>query len=204
MIGTRCLSIRRDLRNPFADARVYGLVAWRFANRVPLQYQQSGCAITKATMGTDWRNYTLQQGKGALPVGPMVLFVHMASVWVPFTSESKEAIASYPEIIRELRLGLQECGRKLGSFLRRRRREADAEKKKSYIRAYIPHIGIALKEILDLSEQQKTKIIHVLTDTLEWIVEYYEKRGEDEDEERAAEYQAELEKEKKRRKGVSP
>src|SRR6266446_4085797 len=74
---------------------------WRFANRVPLQYQQSGCAITRGALMTDWRHYGLQQSKGALPTGPMILFVHMASVWVPFTSESKEAVASYPEIIKE-------------------------------------------------------------------------------------------------------
>ena len=140
---------------------------WRFANRVPLQYQQSACAITRAAIGTDWRNYTMQQGKGALPTGAMILFVHIASVWVPFTSESKEAVASYPEIIRELRLGLQECGRRLGGFLRHRRRLEDAEKKKSYIQAYIPHIGIALKEILDLSDKDEAKIVTVLTDTLE-------------------------------------
>ena len=140
---------------------------WRFANRVPLQYQQSACAITRAVVGTDWKNYALQQGKGALPTGPMVLLVHIASVWVPFTSESKEAVAPYPEILKELRLGLQECGRRLGSFLRHRRRLEDAEKKNSYIRAYIPHIGIALKEILHLSDKEEARIVDVLTDTLE-------------------------------------
>ncbi len=67
---------------------------FRYANRVPLQYQQGACAITKAVMGTDWKAYHLQQPKGALPIGPMLLMVHIASVWVPFTSESKEAIAS--------------------------------------------------------------------------------------------------------------
>jgi len=140
---------------------------WRFANRVPLQYQQSACAITRAVTGTDWKHYGLQQSKGAIPAGPMVLFVHMASVWVPFTSESKEAVAAYPEILRELKLALQECGRRLGSFLRHRRRVEDAEKKKSYIRLYIPHIGIALKEILGLSDKEESKVVEVLTDTLE-------------------------------------
>ncbi len=140
---------------------------WRFANRVPLQYQQSACAVTRAAITTDWRNYGLQQGKGALPVGPMVLFVHVASVWVPFTSESKEAVAAYPEIIRELRLGLQECGRRLGAFLSHRRRLAEAEQKKSYIKEYIPHIGIALKEILGLSEKEEKRVVATLTETLE-------------------------------------
>jgi len=140
---------------------------WRFANRVPLQYQQSGCAIARAALTTDWRKYGLQQSKGALPAAPMVLFVHMVSVWVPFTSESKEAVAAYPEIIRELRLGLQEVGRRLGGFLRHRRRLAEEDKKKSYIKSYIPHIGIALREILGLTKQDEAKVVEVLTETLE-------------------------------------
>jgi DNA topoisomerase VI subunit B len=49
-----------------------------------------------------------------------VLVVHIASVWVPFTSESKEAIAHYPEIVEEIQRGLQECGRQLGAYLNKR------------------------------------------------------------------------------------
>ncbi len=92
----------------------------RYANRVPLLYQQSACATFKAALDTTWRNYGVAQSRGALPAGPMVIFVHMASVWVPFTSESKEAIADYDEIRKEIKLALQECGRRLGVFLRRR------------------------------------------------------------------------------------
>ncbi len=94
----------------------------RYANRVPLQFQAGGCAITQSVMTTNWRSYGLSQSRGALPSGPVTLMVHMASVWVPFTSESKEAIAGYPEIQKELRLGLQAVGRKLGMYLRRRNR----------------------------------------------------------------------------------
>jgi DNA topoisomerase-6 subunit B len=97
----------------------------------------------------------------------MVLMVHIASVWVPFTSESKEAIAHYPEIVKDLRLGLMEVGRKLGAHIRHRRR-ADAEaKKKGYIDKFIPHIGIALKEILAFSDKEEQKVVAVLRDTLE-------------------------------------
>jgi DNA topoisomerase-6 subunit B len=97
----------------------------------------------------------------------MILFVHMASVWVPFTSESKEAVATYPDILRELRLGLMEVGRRLGAFLRHRRRLAEEDKKRSYIKSYIPHIGIALREILGLTKQEEQKVVATLTDTLE-------------------------------------
>jgi DNA topoisomerase-6 subunit B len=139
----------------------------RYANRVPLLYQQSACAITKSVLSTAWRNYALQQSSGALPSGPLVIMVHMASVWVPFTSESKEAVAHYPEIIKEIRLALQECGRKLAVFLRRRRKAADSERKKAYIQKYIPHVAIALREMLNLSDRQEKAMITQLTDILE-------------------------------------
>jgi DNA topoisomerase-6 subunit B len=139
----------------------------RYANRVPLLYQQSACATARSVLSTGWRNYGLQQSAGALPSGPLVIMVHMASVWVPFTSESKEAIAHYPEIIKETRLALQECGRRLGVFLRRRHKAAESERKKAYVQKYIPHIAIALREMLKLSDSQERTIVKQLTDVLE-------------------------------------
>ncbi len=139
----------------------------RYANRVPLQYQQGACAITKAVTATDWKAYQLQQPRGALPIGPMLLMVHIASVWVPFTSESKEAIAHYPEIVREIRLALQECGRRVAGFIRRRRREADEAKKRAYIERYIPQVAIGLQEILGFGESERDRVVTKLTDVLE-------------------------------------
>jgi len=139
----------------------------RFANRVPLLYQNSACAIHKAVLGASWRNYGVQQSKGALPNAPMVILIHMASVWVPFTSESKEAVAHYPEIIKEMTLALQEAGRQLKRFINRRAREKDALKKASYIQKYIPHIGDALQEILGIDATEREEVIAQLTDTLE-------------------------------------
>ncbi|HED67031.1 MAG TPA: DNA topoisomerase VI subunit B, partial [Planctomycetes bacterium] len=138
----------------------------RFANRVPLLYQQSACAVTKAVIQTNWRSYGLSQSRGALPVAPMVVLVHIASVWVPFTSESKEAIASYPEILKELKLGLQECGRKLGTHIRKGKRLKREFEKRNYIEKYIPHIGIALQEILDLTDRDRNKTVETLEDVL--------------------------------------
>jgi len=139
----------------------------RFANRVPLQYQQSACAITKAAVTVDWKKYGLQQSRGALPAGPMAILVHIASVWVPFTSESKEAVASYPEIMKEIRLALMEAGRRVGVFVRRRRREADEEKKRAYIEKYIPTIAEALQEILAFSDGKRDKTVANLNKILE-------------------------------------
>ena len=99
-------------------------------------------------------------------MGPLAIFVHMASVWVPFTSESKEAIASYDEIIREIRLGLQECGRRVGVFIRKKRRLADAQRKADYITTYLPAIAEALRDLLDLDEEETSTVAEVLADTL--------------------------------------
>ena len=139
----------------------------RFANRVPLLYQQSACATYRTVVGINWRSYGLSQGRGALPQGPALILIHMASVWVPFTSESKEAVAHYPEIISQMRLALQECGRQLSRFLKRRRREQQELVKRSYITKYIPTIGEALQEILDLKDRQVQQVNSRLKDVLE-------------------------------------
>ncbi len=139
----------------------------RFANRVPLQYQQSACATYKGVVGLNWKSYGLAQGRGALPTGPLTAVVHMASVWVPFTSESKEAIASYPEILKEIRLALQDCGRRLGQHIRRTVRHKQEMKKRSYIERYIPAIGEALQEILELKDKQVDRVCTDLKGVLE-------------------------------------
>jgi DNA topoisomerase-6 subunit B len=97
----------------------------------------------------------------------MLLMVHIASVWVPFTSESKEAIAHYPEIVKEIRLGLQECGRQVAMHIRKRQREADEAKKHAYIVKYIPQVAIGLQQILGLSDKDRDRVVADLTDVLE-------------------------------------
>lgn len=139
----------------------------RFANRVPLLYQQSAGAIFKSIVTTNWRSYGLSQSRSSLPSGPMILFVHIASVWVPFTSESKESIAHYPEIIKQFKLALQDVGRKLGVYVRKKKKAEFAAEKKNYIQKYIPHIGESLKDILSLKDADEKKVVSILKDTLE-------------------------------------
>lgn len=144
----------------------------RYANRVPLLYQQGACAVTRSVINTVWRNYGLSQSRGALPVGPVTVVIHIASVWVPFTSESKEAIAHYPEIIKEIKLALQECGRKLASYVGKKRRLQFEGKKRDYIKMFIPHVGEALQELLKLTDKDEKNIEELLEEILE------KKRGE--------------------------
>jgi DNA topoisomerase-6 subunit B len=119
----------------------------RFANRVPLLFQQSACSSFKACTETAWRNYNLSQPRGSLPQGPIVIMIHMASVWVPFTSESKEAIADYDEIRKEMKLALMECGRKLGTYLRKRQKMQREAARRDVFERYIGEISKAINAI---------------------------------------------------------
>jgi DNA topoisomerase-6 subunit B len=114
---------------------------------VPLQFQAGACAITQTVMSTNWRAYGLSQSRGGLPSGPITVMIHMASVWVPFTNESKEAIASYPEIQKELRLALQAVGRKLGMYLRRRLRVRHEGERRNLFLRYVGEVATAVCRI---------------------------------------------------------
>ncbi|MFO0827040.1 MAG: DNA topoisomerase VI subunit B [Phycisphaerales bacterium] len=119
----------------------------RFANRVPLLFQQSACSSFKAVMETSWKNYNLSQPRSSVPIGPLVIMIHMASVWVPFTSESKEAIADYDEIRKEMKLALMECGRKLGTYLRKRTQMRREGERRDVFERYIGEIAKAINAI---------------------------------------------------------
>jgi len=119
----------------------------RYANRVPLLFQPGACAITQTVASMNWRAYGLSQSRGNLPTGPVTVLVHMASVWVPYTSESKEAVAAYPEIQRELRLALQAVGRKLALYLGRRLRvKQEGERRGKFLR-YLGEVATAVSSI---------------------------------------------------------
>ena len=136
----------------------------RYANRVPLLFQPAACAITQSVIGNNWRAYGLSQSRGQLPTGPITLMVHMASVWVPFTSESKEAIASYPEILKELRLALQAVGRKLGMYLNQRKRvEQEGERREVFLR-YLGEVARAVASIKNYDDRSSRQLYGRLVD----------------------------------------
>lgn len=128
----------------------------RFANRVPLLYQQGACAITKSIIATNWKSYGMQQSNGAIPSGPLTVLVHMSSVWVPFTSESKEALAHYPEIIKEIKLALQEAGRKLQTYVHKKFRVQNQLDRANLFERYMPEVADSLER---LTGEKKEKII---------------------------------------------
>ena len=109
----------------------------------------AACAITQTVIGNQLASYGLSHRAARCPAGPVTVMVHMASVWVPFTSESKEAIAGYPEIQKELRLGLQAVGRKLGMYLRRRQKVKQEGERRNIFLRYLGEVATAVSEIND-------------------------------------------------------
>ena len=118
-------------------------------------------------MKTNWKSYGLKQSGDSIPMGPCVIVVHIASVWVPFTSEAKEAIAHYPEIIKEIKLALQEIGRELGKYLAKKNRLNKELMKVDYISTYLPYVSEALQEILKLDDKEKSRLEEHLRIVLE-------------------------------------
>ncbi|OSP10935.1 DNA topoisomerase VI subunit B [Halorubrum ezzemoulense DSM 17463] len=120
----------------------------RFANRVPLVYQRGACATTDVIKQIGWRNYGLDQpGGSGMPNGPAVISIHVASTNVPFTSESKDALANVPEIEDEIELAVREAARELESFLSKRRSMQQRREKQDVLGRILPEMADKVSEV---------------------------------------------------------
>lgn len=139
----------------------------RFANRVPLLFQQGACAITGAIGAMDWRRYGLDQKGGAgVPVGPALILVHVASTKIPFTSEAKEAVAEDPELDKELTLALQAAARHLRIHLSRKARRDQAGEKFELILKILPRLSEKTSRLVGKPEPDLTPVITKIMDVV--------------------------------------
>jgi DNA topoisomerase-6 subunit B len=139
----------------------------RYANKVPLLYKKNACATTEAIRDVDWSRYGLNES-GERPSGPVYILVHMASVWVPFTSEGKEAIATYPDIKKEMKLALQEAGRQLKRHISQKRKEKMKKKKASKLSSYSMEMVPALANLTGENEDElREEVIKLLKNKYE-------------------------------------
>lgn len=147
----------------------------RFANRVPLLYQQGGCVTTSAISSIDWRRYGLNQpsGKG-VPTGPAIFLTHVSSTLIPFTSESKEAIADVSEIENEIKLAFRECARKVQHHIHKKERRAKTREKFDLITGILPEIAKKSAHMLDKPVPSLDPIITKIMDVvwIEDVIEY--------------------------------
>jgi DNA topoisomerase-6 subunit B len=142
----------------------------RFANRVPLVYQRGACATTDVVKSINWRNYMLDQpGGSGIPNGPAVIMIHIASTNVPFTSESKDAVANIPEIEDEIELAIREAARDLKSFLNKRRSMQQRREKENKLATILPEMAkkvsrVAGEEALDIDDTMARIMNNVLVE----------------------------------------
>jgi DNA topoisomerase-6 subunit B len=100
--------------------------------------------------GINWRNYNLDQpGGSGIPTDAAVIMVHVASTNVPFTSESKDAIANIPEIEDEIELAIREAARDLKSYLKKRRSMEKRRKKQDVLATILPEMAEKVASVTD-------------------------------------------------------
>jgi DNA topoisomerase VI subunit B len=139
----------------------------RFANRVPLLFQQGACAITNAIANLDWRRYGLEQkGGSGIPSGPAVILVHVASTKIPFTSEAKEAVGEDPEIDKEITLALQAAARHLRTHLSRKSRRDFASDKFAIIQRILPKLAEKTSHLVGKPTPDLTPVITRIMDVV--------------------------------------
>ncbi|HVK60021.1 MAG TPA: hypothetical protein VM432_00665, partial [Bdellovibrionales bacterium] len=129
----------------------------RFANRVPLQFDKSACAITQAVETVNWRSYGLQQSKDSLPMGPYVFAISVVSPFIKFKNASKETIDSSDELVEEIRRALMQAGQKLSRHIRKEHKEADLERKIAHIEQFGPILIQYLGKITGAKDARKKK-----------------------------------------------
>ncbi|MGZ3746967.1 MAG: DNA topoisomerase VI subunit B [Pseudobdellovibrionaceae bacterium] len=129
----------------------------RFANRVPLQFDKSGCAITWAIESVNWKAYGLQQPKDSLPIGPYIFAVSVVSPFIKFKNASKETIDASEELVAEIRLALIQAGQKLSRHIKKESKEADLERKLAHIEQFGPILVESLARIVGANEARKKK-----------------------------------------------
>ncbi len=129
----------------------------RFANRVPLQFDKSACAITQAIESVNWKSYGLNQPKDSIPMGPYVFAVSVVSPFIKFKNASKETIDASEELVEEIRRTLMQAGQKLSRHIRREHKEADLERKLQHIELFGPVLVDGLVRITKSSEARKKR-----------------------------------------------
>lgn len=138
----------------------------RFANRVPLQFDKSACAMTKAVESVNWRAYGLNQPKDSIPLGPYIIAVSVVSPFIKFKNASKETVDASDELVEEIRRALIQAGQKLSKHIRREEKEEDLEKKRQHIEMFGPILVDGACRIVGAAKGRREKALEGLAKIL--------------------------------------
>jgi len=127
------------------------MVLWRFVNRVPKLRDNSDCATWKATSSVNWRNYKVQAFDNGIPRGPIMVFIHVcgAYVHVMFKGQSKQALAEDEVLLKEIKLALEDAGRKFRRYITRRETARRKAKRAGVLAMYADQFAQSLASIVN-------------------------------------------------------
>ncbi len=125
----------------------------RFANRVPLLFDASACAITKAVKSMDWKRYGIKDFDNE----PVLVLVSLNSVFVPYISAGKTAISQEEEIVQEIKNALMEAARKIKIHINQKIRSRELAKKKSALLRYVDYLTTDISYLSGYSKEELQK-----------------------------------------------
>jgi DNA topoisomerase-6 subunit B len=135
-------------------------VLYRFANRIPLLYDEASDVAYTVVKSMNWRRYKVS------PDMPIAVLVHICSTKIPYKTVGKEFIADRPEVKKEILNGVREAARKLQRFLAKREYVEKEKKRLSVFSKYLPKIA---KFSTDLAGKEKEPDIRKLLESADTI-----------------------------------
>jgi len=129
------------------------IMVYRFANRIPLLYDEASDVSVKVINSMNWRRYKV------MPDMPIAILVHVCSTKVPYKTVGKEFIADRPEVRGEIVNGIREVARQLQRFLTKQEYVQKEKRRLTVFSKYLPKIA---KFSTDLAGKEKEPNIEVL------------------------------------------
>ncbi len=144
----------------------------RFANRVPLLFDNGGCAITETIKSIDWKRYDVKN----FDEEPLAVLVNLASVYVPYTSAGKQAISIEEDIMDEIRFAVMEASRGVQKYLSGKRKAHEIATKKKVVGRYASQLAT---DLATLSGKKRSDIEPKIAKIIE--EKYASEPGEEEE-----------------------
>ncbi|KAH7560490.1 hypothetical protein JRO89_XS10G0030400 [Xanthoceras sorbifolium] len=122
-----------------------GLNIFRFANRIPLLFEQGGDVVTRTALKRiSWNNYKINQTQDKIGV-----FVSIVSTKIPFKGTGKEYIGDdISEIATAVKYAIQQCCIQLKSKIVRKIQAREQQERKRNLSRYIPDATNAIYDVL--------------------------------------------------------
>jgi len=161
------------------------MVLWRFVNRVPKLRDNSDCATWKAATTVNWKNYKVQTFDNGIPRGPIMVFIHVcgAYVHVMFKGQSKQALAEDEVLLREIKLALEEAGRKFRRFITRRETDRRKAKRAGILAMYADQFAQSLVMIANDGHKKPKYDVETIASRLRDSIQGFETEDDQEESE---------------------